>query len=107
MRLATVNGGTFSHNVANYGAGIFDDGTLTVEYANVYANQASVRGGGIFNDTSSTLNVRSGSIHGNSAPGGGGGIFNDAGTVSLTNAGIYNNTPDNCEPLGTITGCHS
>jgi hypothetical protein len=103
---ATVKGGTFSHNIADYGAGIFDEGTLTLEYANVYANEAAVKGGGIYIDGKSTLSVRGGSIHGNSAPGGGGGLFN-AGTVTLTNAGIYSNTPDNCEPLGTITGCHS
>jgi hypothetical protein len=105
--LATVKGGTFSHNVSVLGAGIYDDDTLNLQYVNVYANQASSQGGGIFISKGSTLNVRSGQIHGNIAPGGGGGLYNSAGTVSLTYASIYNNTPDNCEPLGTITGCHS
>jgi hypothetical protein len=103
---ATVKGGTFSHNVAIYGAGIYDDDMMTVQYANVYANEASSNGGGVYIGKGSTLSVRGGSIHANSAPGGGGGLFN-VGTVTLTNVSIYNNKPDNCEPLGTITGCHS
>ena len=35
----------------------------------------------------------------------GGGIFNNHGTVTLLNALIIGNHPDNCEPTGTITGC--
>ena len=35
----------------------------------------------------------------------GGGIFNNLGTVTLVNALIIANHPDNCEPTGTITGC--
>ena len=37
----------------------------------------------------------------------GGGIFNNLGTVTLVNALIIGNHPDNCEPTGTITGCRN
>ena len=35
----------------------------------------------------------------------GGGIFNNQGAVTLVNALIILNRPDNCAPTGTITGC--
>ena len=46
----------------------------------------------------------------NSASGGGGGIFNAAfggpATVTLHHTDVDHNTPDNCEPPGTISGCN-
>lgn len=45
----------------------------------------------------------------NSASGGGGGIFNGPfggpATVTLNHSHVDGNTPDNCEPPGTIAGC--
>jgi hypothetical protein len=45
----------------------------------------------------------------NSASGGGGGIFNapfgGPATVTIHKGKINDNTPDNCEPPGTISGC--
>jgi hypothetical protein len=36
----------------------------------------------------------------------GGGIFNAAGgTVTLASTLVSGNTPDNCEPPGSISGC--
>ena len=35
----------------------------------------------------------------------GGGIANQGGTVTLTGTRVAGNTPDNCEPPGTIAGC--
>jgi hypothetical protein len=45
-------------------------------------------------------------VTGNTAAAGGG-IFNNLGTVTLVNALIIGNHPDNCEPTGTITGCRN
>jgi hypothetical protein len=33
------------------------------------------------------------------------GIFNNGGTVTLAKTSITGNTPDNCEPPGTVPGC--
>ena len=44
-------------------------------------------------------------VTGNDAAGGGGGIYTSDGSVTLNNSGVTVNTPDNCEPLGTIAGC--
>jgi hypothetical protein len=33
------------------------------------------------------------------------GIANQGGTVTLTGTRVAGNTPDNCEPPGTIPGC--
>jgi hypothetical protein len=35
----------------------------------------------------------------------GGGIFNNGGTVTLAKTPVTGNTPDNCEPPGTVPGC--
>jgi hypothetical protein len=35
----------------------------------------------------------------------GGGIFNSDGTVTLSATAITGNTPDNCEPPNSISGC--
>jgi len=50
-------------------------------------------------------------VTGNSADGGAGGIFNfsfdPAGTssVTLNHSNVSANTPDNCEPPGSVSGC--
>jgi hypothetical protein len=50
------------------------------------------------------LTVNHSQIIGNTAAHGGG-ISNVQGTVALASTTISGNTPDNCEPLGTIVGC--
>ena len=70
-------------------------------------------GGGIANASfgipptggSGVLTIKGSKITGNSASGSGGGIVNQDGTVTLTGTRVAGNTPDNCEPPGTITGC--
>jgi hypothetical protein len=55
------------------------------------------------------LTLNNSHVTGNSASGGGGGIFNaDFGgptTVTLNHTQVTGNTPDNCEPPGTVGGC--
>jgi hypothetical protein len=79
-------------------------------------NLAGTLGGGIANTTFSaaltaTLVINNGQVTGNSADRGAGGIlnvsFDPAGTSSVTlhHTNVSSNTPDNCEPPGSVSGC--
>ena len=74
-------------------------------------------GGGITNaiffagQPTPTLVLNNSQVTGNNAAAGGG-ILNisfdptvSAGTVTLTHSDVSGNTPDNCEPPGSISGC--
>ena len=127
-----ANGGTLVSNNSEIarntapggaGAGLLNHGdsaTLnkTVVTGNSAANNGTDDGfgGGIANvnfGLPSTpvvvLTLNHSKVTGNSASGGGGGIFNaDFGgpaTVTLNHTQVSENTPDNCEPPGTIGGC--
>ena len=100
---ATVNGGAFTWNQAVYGAGIYNNDTLTTWHSWIAYNVASNQGGGIYNY--GNLTDYGSHIIANRAVVGGGGIFNNASTVTLNSSVVLGNTPDNCEPVGTIAGC--
>jgi hypothetical protein len=78
-----------------------------VSFANstISGNHAEARGGGVYNQE--PLSASSTPITGNAAVGGGGGIYDNGpgATVTLTGPPPTGNEPDNCEPLGSITGC--
>lgn len=76
----------------------FTDSTIS-------GNHAGARGGGLYNQE--PLDVSGTQITGNRAVGGGGGIYDDGpeAMVTLTHSSPAGNRPDNCEPLGSITGC--
>jgi hypothetical protein len=88
---------------------------LTLINSRVNFNRAGGDGGGIANGVplpnapmplvGGALKLVNSQVIGNTAGIGGGGIFNNLGTVTLVNALIIANHPDNCEPTGTITGC--
>jgi len=89
--------------------------TLTLVNSQVNFNRAGGDGGGIANGVSlpnaptpligGALKLVSSLVLGNTATAGGG-IFNNLGTVTLVNALIILNHPDNCASTsGTITGC--
>jgi hypothetical protein len=88
--------------------------TLTIINSLVAFNRAGGDGGGIANGVplppggpmlvGGALKLVNSLVIGNKATAGGG-IFNNHGTVTLLNALIIGNHPDNCEPTGTITGC--
>ena len=105
-------------------------GVLTMSGSTVSGNSASGFGGGLGNAPDSTATITGSSVSGNSAGGPGGGVVNfgrlamtgsrvldntaaagggianqEGGTVTLTGTRVAGNTPDNCEPPGTITGC--
>ena len=88
--------------------------TLTLINSRVAFNRAGGDGGGIANGVplpgpppliGGALKLVNSQVIGNTAGIGGGGIFNNLGTVTLVNALIIGNHPDNCEPTGSITGC--
>jgi hypothetical protein len=95
--------------------GVADSGVLTITLSQVNGNTATGHGGGILedgvnpNDTlgppGGPLTLKLSQVTGNSA-GFGGGIYASTGSpVTLTITVIAKNTPDNCEPLGSISGC--
>lgn len=104
---------------------------MTIKNSHIEGNRAYQQGGGIYNDRS-PLDISSTTIADNRAGQTGGGISND-GTTTLTdtkvrrnialNGGgvwqgtsagtaltlvrsrIFENTPNNCRPVGSIPGC--
>ena len=106
--IMTIQGASdISKNNADFGGGIRNTGTLTVEKSTISSNSASMRGGGIANGGeaySSTLTVTDSTISGNSASTGGGGIAN-FGTLTVTGSTISGNsagTVDNLQSGGGI-----
>jgi hypothetical protein len=89
-----------SGNTAIEGAGIYNQGTVTVNSSAVSGNVAQSRGGGIYNDRG-TVTLNSSTVTGNTAFQGGG-IYNDGGTVTLVDSTVSGNIPDNC--VG-VPGC--
>lgn len=120
------NGGTLQSNNSqitgntaegSIGGGLFNHSTAQLNNTVVSGNSVPGGiGGGIANTTfdatiPATLVMNNGAVTGNSAEGGGGGIFSfsfdPAGTASATlhNVNVFSNTPDNCEPPGSVSGC--
>ncbi len=89
----TLTGSTVSDNVADSGAGIFNDtlGTLTVANSTVSNNTAADNGGGVYSaDSAAFTNC---TISGNSAHDGGG-IYKAHGLLNLRNTIVAGNTAD-------------
>jgi predicted outer membrane repeat protein len=103
--VATLTGDTFFGNDAYEGGALYDDYEATLRVDTVQENTAGY-GAGIYFD-GSTLTVDDSHVFNNGASSGGGGIYNDSdgGAVTLDQAWIFGNVPDNCEPAGTIAGC--
>jgi hypothetical protein len=88
--------------------------TLTLNNSVVKNNTAGGYGGGIANGIplpgpmpliGGALTLNRSKVTGNTAGIHGGGIFNNGGPVTLTASTVARNTPDNCAPPGSITGC--
>ena len=87
---------------------------LTINLSQVSGNSASSSGGGIYeSDATQTapggpLALNGSLVTGNSALVSGGGIYAIAGSpVTLKLTLVAKNTPNNCEPLNAIGGCHN
>jgi hypothetical protein len=97
--------------------GAADSGVLTITLSQVNGNTGTGHGGGILEDgvtandalglPGGPLTLKLSQVTGNAA-GFGGGIYASTGSpVTLKVTLIAKNTPDNCEPLGSISGCRN
>ncbi|MCJ0870333.1 hypothetical protein [Streptomyces sp. AP-93] len=84
---------TITQGAAVNGAGIFNEGTLSLNRSTVSGNTASDQGGGIHNTAGGTLTLNRSAVSGNSASYGGG-IIN-AGAVLLNGSTVSGNTAVN------------
>jgi len=131
---ATISDSDLVANSAIGGSGgaVFSLGNLAVDRS-VLAGNTADSGGGVLTLTGSTTRISRTAMNGNIATsqGGGiqnhgamvltddrvtfnravqrgGGIFNQgSGTVTLQNTQVEFNSPDNCNPQGTIAGCRN
>ena len=90
----TVTDSTISGNASGgeFGGGIYNTGTATVTDSTISGNTAEF-GGGIFGAPGSTSTVVDSTITGNSAESAGGGIFNDAAdSMTVVDSTIAGNT---------------
>ncbi len=121
----TINFGEVNNNtglsggvgggIANVDFGVPNSGVLTVNLSQVNNNSASAMGGGIFEagaNTDGTLTLPGGLLTLNlsqvthNASASGGGIYTIVGSpVTLKLTLVAKNTPDNCFPHGSISGC--
>jgi hypothetical protein len=88
-------------------ASAFPAGLLNLAHTRISYNDAGSLGGGIYN--AGALAAADTTISRNTAHGGGGicqAIEDDGYGVRLTSSAVLHNTPDNCEPPGTIMGCN-
>ncbi|MBW2687707.1 MAG: hypothetical protein JRE19_17610 [Deltaproteobacteria bacterium] len=85
----TLTNSTVSENSGVYGGGIYNFGTLTLTNSTVSGN-AALQGAGI--DNEGTLTLTDTTVSGNMAQSEGGGIANLSGTLTLTNGTVSGNT---------------
>jgi predicted outer membrane repeat protein len=127
----TLNGGTFTGNNGEWGGAVYgDDNDMTI-IGGIYRQNFSGKqggaidnvdwmqitqamigqntaytGGGVFNNPGATLTIDNSVLTLNQATHDeGGAIYNWDGTVNLSDDTIGINFPDNCYPVGSITGC--
>jgi predicted outer membrane repeat protein len=90
---ATLRDLTIQNGKASYGAGVYNNGNLTVVDCVIQDNTATNRGGGIYNESYATLTATNSAFSGNAATYWGGGIFNSShSTVTATNSTFSGNT---------------
>jgi hypothetical protein len=100
----TVTDSTVTKNEADGdGGGIRNDATLTLINTNVSDNTANLAGGGISNH--GPLSLTGSSVSRNTAPFNGGGILNFA-TLTLTNSTVSQNIGGGVDNSGTLTMTH-
>jgi hypothetical protein len=91
------SGGGYGYGGDGAGAGIFNDGTLTVTGSTLSGNSALGvdvvgQGGGIYNYPLRTLTVSNSTLSANSSSWDGGGIENDSGTVTVSDSTLSGNS---------------
>jgi CSLREA domain-containing protein len=91
----TLTNTTVTNNAAGAGAGINNNGTLTLNGATISGNSASgsgATGGGILNRNTGTLTINNSVISSNTATGGSGGGISNSGTLTVADSVISGNT---------------
>ncbi|MDN3358094.1 hypothetical protein [Actinomadura sp. DC4] len=104
----TVSGSRLTGNTSGIdGGGIATvSGATHLIQSTIDRNVATGTGGGIYNVATTTLSRTLVELNRAVNVGGGGGIRNVApGVVTLSVSSVRNNTPDNCSPPNTISGC--
>ena len=108
-----IGGGIANINLGPVAPGAVNGGILAITTSQIRGNTASGQGGGIFEATitpngpapGGPLTLTLSQVTGNTA-GQGGGIFAVPGSpITLKLTLIARNTPDNCAPPGSVTGC--
>jgi hypothetical protein len=115
------------------GGGLYNDGSLTIEFSILRTNHANTTGGGIYNGQGGRTEAVNVTAEGNTAGTNGGGFFNAADgrlilvrtlvdrNIASNGGGIFNagipsrvtlsgsvvtaNAPNNCAPTGSVAGC--
>jgi sugar lactone lactonase YvrE len=88
--IMTLYQSAITNNSAEFGGGILNFGTLTMNADTVSGNQATGNGGGIYN--SNVLTISDSTVTGNTASAAGGGIYSQNSGLSLSNATVTGNT---------------
>ena len=88
---ATISGVTLRRGVDDTGAGIFNEGTLSLNDVIVTDNHANIDGGGLANAADAALTVTNSDISSNTAQTNGGGIAN-LDTLNVEDSNIDSNT---------------
>lgn len=108
-----IGGGIANIDLSQVAMGAVNGGILTITFSKISRNTASGQGGGIFEATitqsgpsaGGPLTMAFSEVTRNQAAQGGG-IFAVPGSpVSLVFTRIARNTPDDCAPPGSVTGC--
>ncbi|MCA8989661.1 MAG: hypothetical protein KDA78_18585, partial [Planctomycetaceae bacterium] len=89
--LTITNGNLNGAGEGDYGGGVINFGTLTLDYVLVSDNTSVGLGGGIANAPGATLTVINSTVSGNTAPGGSGGGIANYGTAKVINSTISGN----------------
>ncbi len=89
------------------GGGLYNDGSLTVEDSILRGNTANTNGGALYNGQGGRADLIQRTLIDRNTAGNGGGVFNAGipSDVSLIASLIQLNTPNNCAPAGSVSGC--
>jgi predicted outer membrane repeat protein len=110
----TIKDTDFQANTATNGGAIYSSIITVVDTltgSKLVGNRATANGGGLYYDSTQdpfgeSWNATGSQIIDNVAGSAGGGIFNTVNaTGTVTNSDVHGNTPTNCAPPGSVTGC--